>query len=64
MLLRQIKDLEEKDEKREDYIKGIEKQLRHITEENEKMQSDATKYDREIYIKMRELERDLQIINE
>jgi hypothetical protein len=36
MLIRQVKDMEQKEEKREGYIKGVEKQLRLVQEENER----------------------------
>lgn len=64
MLMRQIKDMEGKEEKRESYIKGIEKQLRQSQEENERLQADANLYDREIYLKIKELEQQIQMMSE
>ena len=58
MLMRQIKEMEAKEEKTESYIKGIEKQLRQSQEENQRLQADANQYDREIYLKINEFEDD------
>ena len=62
--MRQVKDMEDKEEKRETYIKGIEKQLRQVSEENEKLKAEAAKYDREIYSKMKELEQQMILIGD
>lgn len=56
-------DLIAKDEKRESYIKALEKQLRHAKDEAEKL-SKTTQASQDMYSKMRELERDASHLSE
>ena len=62
--MRQIREMEDKELKREGYIKGIEKQLRQVQEEKDKIENQIDQYDREIYSKMKELEGQMQLVNE
>jgi predicted nucleic acid-binding Zn-ribbon protein len=45
MLMRQVKKMEVKEDKRETYIKGIEKQLRQAQDENQRIQKDTNQND-------------------
>ena len=62
--MRQIREMEDKELQREGYIKGIEKQLRLVQEEKDKIENQIDQYDREIYSKMKELEGQMQLVNE
>ena len=55
-----MKEAEEKEEKREHYIKGIERQLRQAQEEKDRMQIDVDKFEREIYTKIVELDNQIK----
>ena len=59
-----MREMEDKEQKREGYIKGVEKQLRQVQEEKDRMQAEVNQYDREIYSKMKDLEGQMQIVNE
>ena len=63
-LLSKIKQLEQKDEKRELYISGLEKEVRTLKEENDRMRSNANHNDRESYLKLQDLERDLLLLSD
>jgi len=56
--------LTDKDEKREQYINGLEKEIRGIKEENDKLRSNNHQNDRGAYLKMQELERDLILLSD
>lgn len=63
-LVEQIQALEAKDEKRELYIGGLEKQVRQLKEESDRLKVDSNQIDRDTYLQIRELERDLVHITE
>ena len=63
-LLNKIKQLEQKDEKRELYITGLEKEVRTIKEENDRLRSNANHNDRESYLRLQDLERDLLLLSD
>jgi hypothetical protein len=59
-----VRILEDKESKREVYITGLEKEIRGLKEDNERLRSNNHQNDRDAYLKMQELERDLILLSD
>lgn len=59
-----VKQLEAKESEREKYIMSLEKQLRSVTDENERMKADSNHNDKTLQTRIKEVERDLMHMSE
>lgn len=60
----EARELKSKEEDREKYIKGIEKQMRQLEEESLRVKNDSSKQDRDTLGRIKELERDMVHLSE
>ena len=58
-LVAQIRKMEGEQEQREKYIVGIERQIRQLKDDSDRVKTDSQQNDQQTYKKVRELERDM-----